>query len=44
MQPRPDEVLCDPACSSGGFLLVAHDFIRKDNKLDKAQLQFLNTE
>ena len=44
MQPRPGEVICDPACGTGGFLLAAHDFIRKHHKLDKAQLRFLNTE
>jgi len=51
MQPRPSEganrtgdVICDPACGTGGFLLAAHDFIRKHHKLDKAQLRFLNTE
>ncbi|HEX8310944.1 MAG TPA: class I SAM-dependent DNA methyltransferase, partial [Chthoniobacteraceae bacterium] len=51
MQPRPSEgasrtgdVICDPACGTGGFLLAAQDFIRKHHKLDKAQLRFLNTE
>jgi len=36
MQPRPGEVICDPACGTGGFLLAAHDFIRKHHKLDTA--------
>ena len=27
-----------------GFLLIAHDFVRNHNKLDKKQLTFLNTE
>ena len=27
MQPRPDDVICDPACGTGGFLLAAHDYI-----------------
>jgi type I restriction enzyme M protein len=44
MQPRPGEVVCDPACGTGGFLLATHEFIRKHHKLDKAQLRFLNTE
>jgi type I restriction enzyme M protein len=44
MQPRPGETICDPACGTGGFLLAAHDFIRRHNKLDKAQLRHLNTE
>jgi type I restriction enzyme M protein len=44
MQPRPGEMVSDPACGTGGFLLATHEFIRKDHKLDKAQLRFLNTE
>src|SRR5881296_2040699 len=44
MQPQPNETICDPACGTGGFLLIAHDFIRNHNKLDKRQLTFLNTE
>ena len=44
MQPRPGEVVCDPACGTDGFLLAAHHFIRKHHKLDKAQLRFLNAE
>jgi type I restriction enzyme M protein len=49
MQPKPGSepnqrfVICDPACGTGGFLLAAHDFIRRQ-KLDKAQLRYLNTE
>src|SRR5881396_980696 len=44
MQPQPNETTCDPACGTGGFLLIAHEFIRNHNKLDKKQLTFLNTE
>ena len=44
MQPEPNETICDPACGTGGFLLIAHEFIRNHNKLDKKQLTFLNTE
>src|SRR6266705_27605 len=44
MQPQPNETICDPACGTGGFLLVAHDFVRNHNKLDKKQITFLNTE
>ena len=51
MQPRPGEgasrtgdTICDPACGTGGFLLAAHDLVRRHHKLDKAQLRFLNTE
>src|SRR5437867_8136637 len=44
MQPQPGGTICDPACGTGGFLLIAHDFVRSHNKLDKKQLTFLNTE
>jgi type I restriction enzyme M protein len=44
MQPRPGEVICDPACGTGGFLLAAHDFIRHHNQLNKAQLRHLNND
>src|SRR2546423_2441494 len=49
MQPQPSEggqpfTICDPACGTGGFLLIAHDFVRNHNKLDKKQLTFLNTQ
>ncbi len=44
MQPRPGEVVCDPACGTGGFLLATHEFIRNHHRLDKAQIRFLNTE
>ncbi len=27
MAPKPKETICDPACGTGGFLLVAHDYI-----------------
>lgn len=27
MQPAPDDTLCDPACGTGGFLLLAHDYV-----------------
>ena len=39
-----NETICDPACGTRGFLLIAHEFVRNHNKLDKKQLTFLNTE
>ncbi|MBW4563971.1 MAG: N-6 DNA methylase [Mojavia pulchra JT2-VF2] len=41
MQPQPGQLICDPACGTGGFLLVAYDFITKHYKLDKDQRHFL---
>ena len=34
----PGHAICDPACGTGGFLLAAHDFIAKDNPLDRDHL------
>ncbi|MBX3025803.1 SAM-dependent DNA methyltransferase [bacterium] len=44
MDPRPGEIICDPACGTGGFLLAAHDHVRARHKLDKKQLAHLNRE
>lgn len=41
MRPEPGMTICDPACGTGGFLLVAHDFISKNYQLDKEQKKFL---
>ena len=29
IDPKPDEVVCDPACGTGGFLLAAHQYISR---------------
>ena len=29
--PRPGEIVCDPACGSGGFLLAAYDYLKREN-------------
>src|SRR2546430_481985 len=44
MQPERDEETCDPACGTGGLLVIAHAFLRNHNKLDKKKLTLLNTE
>jgi type I restriction enzyme M protein len=42
MRPQAGLTIFDPACGTGGFLLVAHDYIAKTNpKLNKDQKQFL---
>jgi type I restriction enzyme M protein len=42
MRPQAGLTIFDPACGTGGFLLVAHDYIAKTNpKLNKEQKQFL---
>lgn len=39
IQPRPGEVICDPACGTGGFLLAAYEYLTASGryKLDKGQ-------
>ncbi len=41
MKPEPGMTIYDPACGTGGFLLVAHDYIANHFQLDKEQKQFL---
>ena len=44
MCPRSGTKICDPACGTGGFLLAAHDYIAKNNPLDREQWHHLNHE
>ena len=42
VRPQPGEVVCDPACGTCGFLLVAHDYVRQMNpKLVKKEREHL---
>ena len=42
MRPQPDSTICDPACGTGGFLLVAHQYIWEHNRnMDQGQLAHL---
>ena len=41
MQPRPGEIVCDPACGTGGFLLSAHAYLATHYKVDKDQKKHL---
>ena len=42
MRPQPDSTICDPACGTGGFLLVAHQYIWEHNQnMDQGQLVHL---
>ena len=41
MIPKPGQVICDPACGTGGFLLAAHDYIHTHASLDIEQKKFL---
>ncbi|MFQ5870529.1 MAG: class I SAM-dependent DNA methyltransferase, partial [Candidatus Zixiibacteriota bacterium] len=41
MRPEPEMTVYDPACGTGGFLLVAHDYISRNYPLDKDQKKVL---
>jgi type I restriction enzyme M protein len=42
IRPQPREVICDPACGTGGFLLAAHKYIQDNTpNLDRAQKKHL---
>jgi len=32
MQPRPDDVICDPACGTSGFLVAAGEYLKENHK------------
>jgi type I restriction enzyme M protein len=42
-RPKITETVCDPACGTGGFLLAAFDYMRKQSN-DRDKLQFLRNE
>lgn len=45
MRPKSGEMIADPACGTGGFLLAAHDYIANQSKLlDKEQKRHLRYE
>lgn len=41
IQPKPGELIGDPACGTGGFFLVSHKYIDQNNNLDIEQKKFL---
>ena len=44
MSPEPGMTICDPACGTGGFILVAHDYVASNYRLDKGQKKKLKYE
>jgi type I restriction enzyme M protein len=44
VQPQPGEVIVDPACGTGGFLLAAHEYVKSHNSLDRGQKKHLRFE
>ena len=41
MRPVPGQLVHDPACGTGGFLLAVHDYISHNYTLDKDEKRFL---
>jgi len=44
MHPGPGQRICDPACGTGGFLLVAYDYIAKHYQLNRDETRFLKLD
>jgi type I restriction enzyme M protein len=44
LQPAPGEVIADPACGTGGFLLAAYDYVADHYKLNRDQKRHLRYE
>lgn len=41
IQPRPGEVICDPACGTGGFLLSSATYVARHYELDRDEKKHL---
>ena len=44
VRPRPGEIVVDPACGTGGFLLFSHEYIKTQNELNRDQKRHLRFE
>ncbi len=44
MRPAPGQTIHDPACGTGGFLLIAHEYISQHYNLDRDQKKHLKCE
>lgn len=42
-RPKITEKVCDPACGTGGFLMAAYDYMKRQSS-DAKKLEFLNNE
>jgi type I restriction enzyme M protein len=41
VRPEPGEVVTDPACGTGGFLLAVHEYLKRHYELDRDQKRHL---
>ncbi len=44
MHPAPGEIIVDPACGTGGFLLAAYDYVFEHHNLDRDQKRTLSRD
>jgi type I restriction enzyme M protein len=44
IRPKPGQTINDPACGTGGFLLSAHNYISRENDLDRDEKRHLKTK
>ena len=44
VQPRPGETMADPACGTGGFLLIFYEYVLAHAELDRDERIFLRDE
>lgn len=44
VRPQPGEIVADPACGTGGFLLSAHEYLKNHSELDRDQKRHLRFE
>src|SRR4051794_35246689 len=44
MRPAPGQAIHDPACGTGGFLLIAHEYVSKNYTLDRDQKKHLKLQ
>jgi len=43
VRPQPGEIVADPACGTGGFLLSAHEYVKNHFELDRDQKRHLRS-
>lgn len=44
VQPQPMKKIIDPSCGTGGFFLVAYDYITENHELNREQKEFLKNK